>query len=104
MEIIKVPQLSIEVLTQAEVADVQNLFWINPEKTAFNCMLIFSGTQTPQPFSCNQIEVGVLSYVTQIWNNALAGKYGPIADYTPPPEYSTEAQPNQPVVEGAMTL
>ena len=87
-----------------EVASVYELFWVNPEHTAFNCMLEFEGSNTPQPFCCNKIEVGVLSHVTQLWEAALAGEYGPIAEYVPLPEYSTEAQPNQPVVEGAMTL
>ena len=100
MDSIMIPQIN----GQAEVVDVQNLFWINPENAAFNCTLILAAPHASQPFACNQIEVGVLPYVTQIWNNALAGAYGPIADYTPPPEYSTEVQPDQPVVEGAMTL
>lgn len=87
-----------------EVKSVSDLSWINPEHTAFDCVLMFEGSDTPHPFACNQIEVGVLPYVTQLWNNAMAGEYGPIAEYVSPAEYSTEPQPDQPVVEGAMTL
>lgn len=100
MEAILIPQL----MGQAEVVDVRALVWANPENTIFNCMLVLKDPQVLQPFGCGKIEVGVLPYVTQIWNNAMAGMYGPIAPYVEPVQPSTEAQPDQPVVEGAMTL
>lgn len=100
METIMIPQLS----NQAEVVDVRDLFWANPENTVFNCMLVLKEPHSPQPFGCSQIEAGFIPYVTQIWNNAMAGLYGPIASYIEPIQPSIEAQPDQPVVEGAMTL
>jgi hypothetical protein len=39
-----------------------------------------------------------MPYGVELYNNALAGLYGPIAPYVPPPE------PEQPVSSGTQTL
>jgi hypothetical protein len=39
-----------------------------------------------------------MPYGVELYNNALAGNYGPISPYVPPPE------PEQPVTSGTQTL
>jgi hypothetical protein len=48
------------------------------------------------PFSASQDDVEAHGYA--IFADIVAGKYGPIAEYLPPPE------PVQPTVDGAQTL
>lgn len=87
-----------------KVTQAYDLVWVNPEHTAFDCMVVFDNTGNPMPFACNQVEVGVLPYVTQLWNGAMAGEYGSIAEYSPPPEFIPTPKPDQPESTGTQTL
>lgn len=87
------------------VITAHDLLWADAENTAFTCMVVFEGWPEAQPFACNQIEVGQIPYVTELWDNAMAGLYGAIAPYQPPkPPASSGVQPDQPIVGGAITL
>lgn len=67
-----------------QVTNAYDLAWANAQNTVFNCMVVFDTSPTPQPFACNQDEVGQINYVTQLWDGAMAGTYGPIAPYVEP--------------------
>lgn len=69
--------------------DVKNPQWANPEKTAINCEVNFSHiaeefvpfTATPDDF---------YAHGREIYDLALSGQIGEIADYQPPPEPTEE--------------
>mgnify|MGYP003346639367 FL=1 len=67
-----------------QVTNAYDLVWANSQNTVFNCMVVFDTSPDPQPFACNQDEVGQINYVTQLWDGAMAGQYGPIAPYVEP--------------------
>jgi hypothetical protein len=65
---------------------VRDLVWRNAEHTIFDCYVFFDHLGEEVPFGCAQFEVGVYPHVTSIWERAMAGDFGPIAEYTPDPE------------------
>jgi hypothetical protein len=54
----------------------------------------------PFTASANDVE----AHGRGIFADIVAGKYGPIAEYVPPPEPVLPASSSQPTVEGAQTL
>jgi hypothetical protein len=82
---------------QAVLTSVANPRWENAEHTMINCNITTSqfGAEV-LPFSANQNDVE--AHGRAMFADLVAGKYGPIAEYVPPPE------PVQPTVEGAQTL
>ena len=67
-----------------EYTTVTNLVWSNAEHTQFDCMVFFTQFGEEVPFGCAQSEVGVYPHVTSIWERAMAGDFGPIAEYVEP--------------------
>lgn len=63
---------------------VRDLVWCNAEHTMFNCFVFFHHLGEEVPFGCSQAEVGVYPHVTSIWERAIAGDFGPIAEYVEP--------------------
>jgi hypothetical protein len=60
---------------------VKNCFWENAEQTLFSCIVKY------EEFS-EEVPAGISSsdqydHIKLIWNNAIAGMYGPIAPYIP---------------------
>lgn len=82
---------------QALLASVSNPRWANAEHTMIDCEITtsqFGDEVLPFAASPNDVE----AHGRAIFADLVAGKYGPIAEYVPPPE------PVQPTVEGAQTL
>jgi len=69
---------------QCPYTTVENLAWCNPEHTMFVCDVFFLHINEKVPFGCSQAEVGVYDHVTTIWNRAMAGEFGSIAEYVEP--------------------
>jgi hypothetical protein len=82
---------------QAILTSVANPRWSNAEHTMIDCEITTSqfGAEV-LPFTANQNDVE--AHGRAIFQDLVDGKYGPVAEYVPPPE------PVQPVVEGAQTL
>lgn len=82
---------------QSELTYLRNPVWVDAEHTAINCEIAtteFGNEMLPFTASPNDVE----AHGREIFADIAAGKYGPIAEYVPPPE------PVQPVVDGAQTL
>jgi hypothetical protein len=82
---------------QATLTSVSNPRWVNAEQTAIDCEITTSqfGDEV-LPFSASQDDAE--AHGRAIFADIVTGKYGPIAEYLPPPE------PVQPTVDGAQTL
>lgn len=85
-----------------EYTTVENIVWCNPEHTMFNCDVTFTALGKV-PFGCvkEEAEANIYPHTTSIWNRAIAGEFGEIAEYV---EYVPEATEPQPEVSGAQTL
>ena len=84
---------------------VKNLAWCNAENTFFNCDVFFEHINEEVPFGCAQAEVAVYPHVASLWERAMAGEFGAIAEYVPPPETEVGvATQDQPTTQGAQTL
>jgi hypothetical protein len=84
---------------QAVLTSITNPRWGNVEGTQIECEITTSqfGDEV-LPFTANQNDVA--AHGRAIFQDLVDGKYGPIAEYVPPPEPDA----NQPTVEGAQTL
>lgn len=82
---------------QAALTLLKNPQWANAEHTAIDCNITTSqfGDEV-LPFTASQNDVE--PHGRAIFSDIVAGTYGPIAEYVPPPE------PVQPVTGGAQTL
>lgn len=82
---------------QSALTSLTNLQWANAEHTTINCDITtsqFGDEVLPFTASPNDVE----PHGRAIFSDIVAGTYGPIAEYVPPPE------PVQPVTGGAQTL
>jgi hypothetical protein len=71
---------------------VRDLVWRNPEHTVFDCYVFFEHINEEVPFGCFQSEVSVYPHVASIWERAMAGEFGEIAEWAeevPPIEEPT---------------
>jgi hypothetical protein len=82
---------------QATLNSVSSPRWANAEQTAIDCRITTSqfGDEV-LPFTASKDDVE--AHGRAIFADIAAGKYGPIAEYLPPPK------PVQPTVDGAQTL
>jgi len=82
---------------QAALTSLTNPRWSNVEHTTIDCEITTSqfGDEV-LPFTASQNDVE--AHGRGIFADIVAGVYGPIAEYVPPPE------PVQPITEGAQTL
>ncbi len=82
---------------QATLTSLTNPRWANAEQTMIDCNIATSqfGNEI-LPFTAAQNDVE--AHGRAIFADLVAGTYGPIVKYVPPPE------PVQPVTEGAQTL
>ena len=82
---------------QAILTSLINPRWANEGHTSVDCEITTSqfGDEV-LPFTADQNDVE--AHGRAIFQDLVAGKYGPISEYVPPPE------PVQPTVEGAQTL
>lgn len=61
---------------------VNNLIWCGEDKVAFNCDVTFESLGTV-PFCCSVNDL--VDHAQEIWQRAMAGEFGPIAEFVPPP-------------------
>jgi len=74
------------------IASAKNLTWTSPDSDRFDAEVLFQGHQNYIPTACNIVEVGVLGHITDLWNRAMNGEFGQIAEFVPPPEIPERAQ------------
>jgi len=82
---------------------VKNLQWENAEKNYFSCVVKYKEFLEELPAGINGIDPE--KHIRAIWENALIGAYGEIADWVyvaPPP--SPNYKQSQPVITGLQTL
>lgn len=69
---------------QATLTSLKNPKWVNFEKTMIDCEITTSqfGDEI-LPFTASENDVE--SHGREIFKDIISGKYGPIAEYVPPP-------------------
>jgi hypothetical protein len=70
--------------------------YANAEGTCITLQVKFEEFAEVMPFGATPFDP--MPYGVELYNRALAGEFGPIAPYVPPPE------PVQPTTQGAQTL
>lgn len=78
-----------------EYTSVTNPTWANAEHSAINCIVDFTadGVGTV-PFTANPLDTSNPSS-KQIFEECVAGNYGPVAEYVPPAPYVPTADDNK---------
>ena len=78
-----------------EYTSVTNPVWANAEHSAINCIVDFTadGVGTV-PFTANPLDTSNPSS-KQIFDECVAGDYGTVAEYVPPPPYVPTASDNK---------
>lgn len=78
-----------------EYTRVTNPVWANAEHSAINCIVDFTadGVGTV-PFTANPLDTSNPSS-KQIFDECVAGDYGPVAEYVPPAPYVPTAENNK---------
>ena len=75
------------------VESLTNPVYANEQGNAINCIIKFAHLSSPVPFAATNYDLE--PYGVQIYNDCVAGVYGPIAPYVPPPFIPVvEATPN----------
>lgn len=64
--------------------------WINAERTAIDCLVTFDHIGEPVPFTASPADP--MPHGREIFARLVAGEFGPVADYVPPPA----PQPDKP--------
>ncbi len=86
---------------EALLTSLTNPVWADVLQTKIDCVITTSQFGDEQlPFTADKNDVE--PHGRAIFQDIVDGKYGPIAEYVPPPE--PEIAPNQPNVSGAQTL
>jgi hypothetical protein len=70
------------------VESITNIVYRTEDKQLINCKVKFAEFNEIMPFTANATDPE--DHGVSIYNDIVAGKYGPIGDYVPPPEPSTE--------------
>jgi hypothetical protein len=78
-----------------EYTSVTNPIWADAEHNAINCIVDFTadGVGTV-PFTANPLDTSNPSS-KQIFDECVAGDYGTVAEYVPPPPYVPTAETNK---------
>ena len=78
-----------------EYTSVTNPIWADAEHSAINCIVDFTadGVGTV-PFTANPLDTSNPSS-KQIFDECVAGDYGPVAEYVPPAPYVPTAENNK---------
>lgn len=71
---------------------VKDLKWCNAEHTMFECVAKYAEFNEEHPSGINATDP--YAHIQEIWAKGIAGEYGPIAEYVPPPV--PEPAPEQP--------
>lgn len=87
----------------AKLTSLNNPRWADEAHTMIDCEITTSQFgEEVLPFTANMNDVE--AHGRKIFADIVAGTYGPIAEYVPPPEPEPPADLKQPTVEGAQTL
>jgi hypothetical protein len=62
---------------------VKNLTWENAEHTVFSCVVKYEEFTEELPSGVNAVDP--YPHIHEIWTKGIAGNYGQIAEYVPPP-------------------
>lgn len=74
---------------------VTNPIWADEEHSAINCIVDFTADNVGTvPFTANPLDTSNPSS-KQIFDECVAGDYGTVAEYVPPPPYVPTAQDNK---------
>jgi hypothetical protein len=68
---------------------VKNLKWANAERTYFSCTVKYAEFNEEHTAGINATDP--YAHIQEIWTKGIAGEYGVIAEYVPPPQ--PEPQP-----------
>jgi hypothetical protein len=66
-----------------DIISVKNCFWVNEDKSIFNCTVQFSTFAYEVEFGCAVFDP--TPHAQEIWQRAMAGEFGPITEFVPPP-------------------
>ena len=85
-----------------EYTSVTSPVWTNAEHTMINCIVDFTadGVGTV-PFTADPLDTSNPSS-KQIFDECVAGDYGTVAEYVPPPPYVPTAQDNKRTATGLL--
>lgn len=85
-----------------EYTSVTNPIWADAENTIINCIVDFTadGVGTV-PFTANPLDTSNPSS-KQIFDECVAGDYGPVAEYVPPAPYVPTAENNKSTAVGLL--
>jgi hypothetical protein len=73
---------------------IKNPIWANAEHTVINCEVDFDDLKEEfVPFSANLNDS--YAHTKQIFNECVAGDYGVVTEYVPPPPYVPTAEDNK---------
>lgn len=78
---------------------VTDLCWADAAQSVLTCNVKYAEFDEVLP--CGVTAGDKYSHIKALWNNALAGAYGPIAPYVAPPEPEPEDPKEQPTQTGA---
>ena len=67
-----------------KIINVTTLQWANAENTLIDCMVLFDHIGEALPFTANPNDSAV--HGREIFARCVAGEFGPVAAYVPPPE------------------
>lgn len=82
----------------------KNLQWVNPEHTAFECVVKYEEFNEEMP--CGVSPNDDYAHIQELWTKGNAGEYGAIAEYVPPeiPPIPEIAPEQEPISEGIQNL
>jgi hypothetical protein len=81
---------------------VKDLKWVDAEHTMFFCIVKYEEFNEEHPSGINATDP--YAHIKEIWTKGIAGEYGAIAEYTPPPAPVAAPQEEQPIAQGTQTL
>jgi len=81
---------------------VKDLKWVDAEHTMFSCIVKYEEFNEEHPSGINATDP--YAHIHEIWTKGIAGEYGTIAEYTPPPAPVAAPQEEQPIAQGTQTL
>jgi hypothetical protein len=81
---------------------VKDLKWANTEHTIFDCIVKYEEFNEEHPSGIDGVDT--YPHIREIWTKGLAGDYGVISEYIPPPPPIAKPDEEQPTTEGTQTL
>lgn len=86
-----IPEEVLNDFRSRTVVEVKNVQWANEEQTILNAEVLFEELQSLGFIPFTTMDGADTDHGQEIWDNALNGDYGPIADFVPPTLEETRA-------------